>query len=87
MTEISVIIFNLHRLRGVQKLRLQKEGGRWSKNRLFVNFHIIENVNGGGVGGQKKPNCVNVVCERPLVQAFILSIYLDVKMAEPEKLP
>ena len=48
---------------GVHKLRLQEEGGRWSKNRLFVNFYTMENVN--GVDGQKKPNFVNVVCERP----------------------
>ena len=52
-------------LGGVDKLRLQEERDRWSKNRLFVNFYTIENVNGGGVGGQKKPNLVNVVCERP----------------------
>ena len=37
------------------------------KNRLSVNFYTIENVNGGReVGGQKKPNLVNAVCERPL---------------------
>ena len=35
-------------LGGVHKLRLREEGGRWSKNRLFVNFYTIENVNGGG---------------------------------------
>ena len=33
---------------GVHKLRLQEEGGRWSKNRVFVNFYTVENVNGGG---------------------------------------
>ena len=33
---------------------------------LFVNFCTIENVNGGGQGGQKKPNFVNLVCECPL---------------------
>ena len=41
-------------LGAVHKLRLQEEGGRWSKNRLFVNFYTIENVNRGGVGVQKK---------------------------------
>ena len=35
-------------LGAVHKLRLQEEGGRWSKNWLFVSFHTIENVNGGG---------------------------------------
>ena len=35
-------------LGAVHKLRLQEEGGRWSKNWLFVNFYTIENVNGGG---------------------------------------
>ena len=35
-------------LGGVHKLRLQEEGGRWSKHLLFVNFYTIENVNGGG---------------------------------------
>ena len=41
------------------------------KNRLFVNFYTIENVNGGGyIGGQKKTNLVNVVCERPLIGIF-----------------
>ena len=33
---------------------------------IFVNVHKVENVNGGGVGGQKSPKLVNVVCERPL---------------------
>ena len=53
-------------LGGIHKLRLQEEGGRWSKILTFLNFYTIENVNGGGVGGHKKSNLVNVVCERPL---------------------
>ena len=44
----------------------KRRGVGGQKNRLFVNFYTIENVNGGGVGGQKKPNLVNIVCERPL---------------------
>ena len=36
------------------------------KNQLFVNYYTIENVNGGGVDGQKKTSLVNVVNERPL---------------------
>ena len=51
----------------VHKLRLQEEGVGGQKNRLFVKFYTIENVNGGGVGGPKKTNLVNIVCERPLV--------------------
>ena len=35
-------------LGGVHKLRLQEEGVGGQKNRLFVNFYTIENVNGGG---------------------------------------
>ena len=41
----------------VHKLRLQEEGGRWSKNRLFVNFYTIENVNGGGRWSKKDKSC------------------------------
>ena len=52
-------------LGAVHKLRLQEEGGSGKKNQFFVNFYTIENVNRGGVGGQKKPNIVNVVCELP----------------------
>ena len=49
-TLCAVHIFHfLFSLGAVHKLRLQEEGGRWSKkNRLFVNFYTIENVNGGG---------------------------------------
>ena len=42
----------------------KRRGVGGQKHRLFVNFYTIENVNGGG---QKKPNLVNVVCERPLM--------------------
>ena len=35
-------------LGAVHKLRLQKEGVGGQKNQLFVNFHTIENVSGGG---------------------------------------
>ena len=34
-------------LGGVHKLRLQEEGGRWSKKSNFCKFYTIENVNGG----------------------------------------
>ena len=36
------------RLGAVHKLRLQEEGVGGQKNRLFINFYTIENVNGGG---------------------------------------
>ena len=45
----------------------KRRGVSGQKNRLYVNIYTIENVNGGGVGGQKKPNLENVVCERPLI--------------------
>ena len=35
-------------LGAVHKLRLQEEGVGGHKNRLFVNFYIMENVNGRG---------------------------------------
>ena len=57
------------------------------KNRFFLNFHNIENVNGGGVGGQRKPNLVNVVCERslgafpnpfPAGALYVLQIWVEI---------
>ena len=45
---------------------VKRRGVGRQKNHLFVNFYNIENVNGGGLGGQIKSNLVNVVCERPL---------------------
>ena len=48
------------------------------KNRLFVNFYTIENVNRGGVGGQKMTNLVNVVCERPL--RLVHKISLEIRI-------
>ena len=35
-------------LGGVHKLRLEEEGGRWSKKSTFCKLYTIENVNGGG---------------------------------------
>ena len=51
---------------GVHKLRLQEEGGRWSKKLSFCKLLYHRKCKRRGVGGQKKPNLVNVVCERPL---------------------
>ena len=42
-------------LGGVPKLRLQAEGGRWSKYRLFVNFYTIETE--GGRWSKKDKSC------------------------------
>ena len=49
----------------VHKLRLQEEGGRWSKKSTFCKLSYHRKCKRRGVGGQKKPNFVNVVCERP----------------------
>ena len=50
----------------VHKLRLQEEGGRWSKKLTFCKLSYHRKCKRRGVGGQKKSNFVNVVCERPL---------------------
>ena len=52
-------------LGGVLKLRLQEEGGRWSKKWTFCKLLYHRKCKRRGVGGQKKTNFVNVVCERP----------------------
>ena len=57
----------LSKLGGVHKLRLQEEGGRWSKKLTFCKLLYHRKCKRRGVGGQKKPNLVNVVCERPLI--------------------
>ena len=54
-------------LGGVHKLRLQEEGGRWSKKLTFCKLFYHRKCKQRGVGGQKKPNLVNVVYERPLI--------------------
>ena len=53
-------------LGAVHKLRLQEEGGRWSKKSTFCKLLYHRKCKRRGVGGQKKTNLVNVVCERPL---------------------
>ena len=60
--------FKTLRLGGVHKLRLQEEGGRWSKKLTFCKLLYHKKCKQMGVGGQKKPNFVNIVCERPLTQ-------------------
>ena len=52
-------------LGAVHKLRLQEEGGRWSKKLTFCKHLYHRKCKRRGVGGQKKPNLVNVVFERP----------------------
>ena len=51
-----------------------KRRGRWvvQKCPLFVNVHTIANVNAGGYVVKKSQNLVNVVCERPIIELFIL---------------
>ena len=41
---------------------------------LFVNDHIIENVNAWGYGVKKSQNLVYVVCEGPLVKKTVNDI-------------
>ena len=66
----KVSLLNLFRtfylLGGVHKLRLREEGGRWSKKSTFCKLSYHRKCKRRGVGGQKKPNFVNIVCERPL---------------------
>ena len=54
-------------LGGVHKLRLQEEKGRWSKKLIFFKLLYHRKCKRRGIGGQKKPNFVNVVCECPLL--------------------
>ena len=46
----------------VHILRLQEEGGRWSK---IIYFLSTQNMLTEGLGSQKSQNLINVVCERP----------------------
>ena len=46
----------------------KRRGIGGQKNRLFVNFCTIVNVNGGGWVVKKKTNIVNVVFKRPLTE-------------------
>ena len=55
-------------LGAVHKLRLHEEGGRWSKKSTFCKLLYRRKCKRRGVGGQKKTNLVNVVCERPLIE-------------------
>ena len=57
-------------LGAVHKLRLQGEGGRWSKKSTFCKLLYHRKCKPKGVGGQKKKNLVNVVCECPLSLAL-----------------
>ena len=61
--------YNNHQLirqGAIHKVRLQEEGGRWSKKFTFCKLLYHRKCKWSGEGGQKKPNFVNVVCERPL---------------------
>ena len=50
-------------LGAVHKLRLQEEGGRWSKKPTLCKLLYHRKCKWRGVGGQKKPNIVNIVCD------------------------
>ena len=54
----------------VHKLRLQMEVGRWSKKSTFCKPLYHRECKRRWVGGQKKSNFVNVVCERPLMRKY-----------------
>ena len=54
-------------LGAVHKLRLQEEGGRWLKKSTLCKLLYHRKCKQREVGGQKKTNFVNVVCERPLM--------------------
>ena len=54
-------------LGAVHKLRLQDEGGSWSKKLTFCKLSYHKKCKRRRVGGQKKTNLVNVVCEYPLL--------------------
>ena len=45
-------------------------GGRWSKKSTICKLLYHRKCKQRGIGGQKKPNLVNVVCERPLRAGF-----------------
>ena len=55
----------------VHILRLQEEGGRLSKWFTFCKLSYHRKCKRRGVGGQKKTDFVNVVCERPLTDQLI----------------
>ena len=51
------------------------------KNHLFVNFYMYHRkCKRRGVGGQKRTNLVNVVCERPLklyqIRRYVGTLFL-----------
>ena len=65
-------------LGAVHKLCLQEEGGRWSKKLTFCKLLHYSKCKRRGVGGQKKTNLVNVVCERPLKEIFCEYAYYGI---------
>ena len=67
---IFVSLIQTLTLGGVHKLRLQEKGGRWSKKSTFCKLLYHRKCKRRRVGGQKKPNFVNVVCELPLIALY-----------------
>ena len=66
----------------VHKLRLQEEVCRWSKKSTFCKLLFRRKYR--GLGGQKKTNLVNVVCERPLsvFYVFIKSFFFRIGLSK-----
>ena len=57
-------MIHIEKLGAIHKLRLQEEGGRWSKKKsTFCKLLYNRKCKQRGVVGQKKTNRVNVVCE------------------------
>ena len=68
---VRITIISMYYLGAVHKLRLQEEGGRWSKRLTFCKLLYHTKCKRRGVGGQKKTNLVTVVFERPLREGNI----------------
>ena len=60
--------------RGRSQTTFTRGGGRWSKKSTFYKLLYHRKCKRRGVGGQKKPNRVNVVCKRPLMQKISASM-------------
>ena len=63
-------------LGAIHKLRLQEEGGLWSKKLTFCKLLYHRKCKRRGVGGKKNTNFVNVVCERPLITNHKTMLYV-----------
>ena len=63
-------------VRGRSQTTFTRGGGRWSKKLTFCKLLYHRKCKRRGVGGQKKTNLVNIVCERPLIIfGLVFNIY------------